>query len=136
MSGEVVKFNPAQIMQGVKDKIRATFVELIPDEQWNAMVQTEIEEFITPGTTSNNYQQSKQPSSLARIVQDELEKDLRVRLKELLAGPEWQEQWTNGKQTANDKIRQLLIDNSPEIMSKLLSSAIQQAVTQAHYQLR
>ena len=28
------KFDPSKLMQGVKDRIKATFAGLIPDEQW------------------------------------------------------------------------------------------------------
>lgn len=32
-------------MQGVKDRIKATFVSLVPDDQWDQMVQKEIDAF-------------------------------------------------------------------------------------------
>lgn len=43
---EVVKYDANVVMQGVKDKIRATFVDLIPEEKWNEMIQTEIDVFL------------------------------------------------------------------------------------------
>ena len=39
----VEKFDPATIMQSVKDKIKATFVSLIPDVQWEQMVKSEVD---------------------------------------------------------------------------------------------
>jgi hypothetical protein len=35
-------------MQGVKDRIKATFVSLIPDPQWEQMVEKEINAFFEP----------------------------------------------------------------------------------------
>lgn len=32
--GEVEKFDPSKLMDGVRDRIKATFVALIPDDQW------------------------------------------------------------------------------------------------------
>jgi hypothetical protein len=48
MPEEIQKFDPATLMQGVKDRIKATFVSLIPDEQWDVMVQKEIDSFFSP----------------------------------------------------------------------------------------
>jgi len=45
MSNEVQKFDPSTLMQGVKDRIKATFVSLVPDDQWDQMVQKEIDAF-------------------------------------------------------------------------------------------
>lgn len=41
----VEKFDPSQLMQGVKDRIKATFVSLVPDDQWEKMVEREIKAF-------------------------------------------------------------------------------------------
>ncbi len=45
MANEIEKFDPSTLMQGVKDRIKATFVSLIPDGQWETMVQKEIDTF-------------------------------------------------------------------------------------------
>lgn len=51
MAEEIEKFDPSKLMQGVKDRIKATFVSLIPDEQWDQMVKKEIDAFFDPSTT-------------------------------------------------------------------------------------
>lgn len=44
-NNQVEKFDPAKLMEGVKDRIKATFVSLIPDDKWDEMVQKEINDF-------------------------------------------------------------------------------------------
>lgn len=44
---EIEKFDPSKLMDGVKDRIKSTFVSLIPDEMWDAMVEKEIYVFTT-----------------------------------------------------------------------------------------
>ena len=44
---EVEKFDPSKLMDGVRDRIKSTFVSLIPDEAWNSMVEKEIYVFTT-----------------------------------------------------------------------------------------
>lgn len=34
---EIQKFDPSTLMEGVKERIKATFVSLIPDDQWEAL---------------------------------------------------------------------------------------------------
>ena len=47
MDNNIEKFDPSKLMDGVKDRIKSTFVSLIPDEMWNAMVEKEIYIFTT-----------------------------------------------------------------------------------------
>lgn len=48
MTEQLEKFDPSTLMQGVKDRIKATFVSLIPDPQWDQIVQKEIDAFFAP----------------------------------------------------------------------------------------
>lgn len=42
MENEIEKFDPSKLMDGVKDRIKATFVSLIPDDAWEKMIEKEI----------------------------------------------------------------------------------------------
>jgi hypothetical protein len=50
---QVQKFDPSTLMQGVKDRIKATFVSLIPDDQWDGMVKKEIDAFFDTASGSS-----------------------------------------------------------------------------------
>ena len=43
MEKEIIKYDASKVMEGVKDKIKATFVDLIPDDKWEEMIKTEID---------------------------------------------------------------------------------------------
>lgn len=47
MENQIEKFDPSKLMDGVKDRIKATFVSLIPDDAWNSMVEKELYVFTT-----------------------------------------------------------------------------------------
>lgn len=47
MENTVEKFDPSKLMEGVKDRIKATFVSLIPDDAWEQMLEKEIYIFTT-----------------------------------------------------------------------------------------
>lgn len=44
MTAEIQKFDPSKLMDG--DRIKSTFVSLIPDDQWDKLVQAEITRFL------------------------------------------------------------------------------------------
>ena len=45
MANEIEKFDPSKLMDGVRDRIKATFVSLIPEDHWEKLVQAEIDKF-------------------------------------------------------------------------------------------
>ena len=47
MENQIEKFDPSKLMDGVKDRIKATFVSLIPDNAWSDMVEKELYIFTT-----------------------------------------------------------------------------------------
>ena len=51
MDSQVEKFDPSKLMDGVKNRIKATFVSLIPDDAWDSMVEKELYIFTTGSIT-------------------------------------------------------------------------------------
>ena len=47
MGNQIEKFDPSRLMDGVRDRIKATFVSLIPDDAWDKMVEKELYIFTT-----------------------------------------------------------------------------------------
>lgn len=54
-STQTVVFNQNDLMQNVKDRIKATFVGLIPDEEWEALVAKEVKAFVETETDLEFY---------------------------------------------------------------------------------
>ncbi len=68
---DVVKHEVKSIGEKVSDRIRASFVDLIPEDAWKAMVQKEIVTF-TEGV-QEPYGRGTKPSPLQSIIRAELE---------------------------------------------------------------
>lgn len=66
--------SPAEIISG---KIKAEFINLIPDDQWTAMVEKEINKFTARTGYSKN-----DPSEFEKMVKTEIEKAIREKLVE------------------------------------------------------
>lgn len=65
----------ASIQEKVKERIQATFVDLIPQEMWEGMVQQHLDEFVK--------------QQLPRIIKEAAEARLKEQLKLELNKPEW-----------------------------------------------
>lgn len=134
MSGsEVTKFDPAAYVDKVRDKIKQSLIDVIPDEQWNAMLRTEIAAFFENRVTSQYGQQTTYPSEFRRIVTSVVEEETKRRIREMLSGPEWESYWDGTKQQAGEEIARLARENGATILAKWLESAIGQVISSIRF---
>ena len=69
MTTEVTKFDPATYVDKVRDKIKQSLIDIIPDEQWNAMLKAEITMFFESRNERQSYgPDRKVPSDFHRIA--------------------------------------------------------------------
>ncbi len=69
----------ASVQEKVRERIQATFVDLIPEELWAGMVHAQIEEITK--------------TVLPKLVHEEAEKKLREMIQAEMRKPEWSEFW-------------------------------------------
>lgn len=112
MAEDIQKFDPATLMQGVKDRIKATFISLIPDEQWDQMVKKEIDAYFH---SSPQGYRNDMTSNFSLTVRDVLQKEVYKRVESILNSPEFRLEWTGNKQTLPEFIRSELVAKAPEI---------------------
>lgn len=127
---EVAKFDPATYVDKVRDKIKQSLIDIIPDEQWNAMLAAEIAGFFKEQVVPGNgyHTTSTKPSEFHRIVLTVLEEDTKRRVKDMLASPEWSSYWDGNKQKAGEEIARIARENGAAILAKWLEAAIGQVI--------
>lgn len=125
---EITKFDPAAYVDKVRDKIKQSLVDVIPDDQWNAMLRAEIEGFFKSKTFLHYGEQKEQPSEFRRIVLGVLEEEVKKRVRDMLAGPDWASYWDGTRQQAGEEIARLARENGAMILAKWLESAIAQVI--------
>lgn len=76
-------------VQAIKERIRASFVDLIPEEQWTKMVQDEVNWF-TREPSGHSYNQPL-ASPLRVLIRKQLEDVFKDKLKQELSKPEYME---------------------------------------------
>lgn len=137
MSAEqLAKFEPLNYVDKLRDRMRQTMVDLIPDDQWNAMISSEIKLFFedVSQTSWNTGRSMPAPSPLRSAIRSVLEEDAKKRVQEMINGPEWTSHWdSNGKESAGQKVVDVVKQYGAEIMGKWIEGAVQQVINNLRY---
>lgn len=134
MTNEVAKFDPTTYVDKVRDKIKQSLVDVIPDEQWDAMLRVEIEAFFATKVTSQYGEQREQPSEFRRIVTGVIAEETKKRVQAVLNGPEWTAYWDGTKMKIGDEIGRIARENGAAILAKWLEGAIAQVIEGIRFQ--
>src|SRR5579863_781053 len=122
---ELQKFDPAQLMNGVRDRIKATFVSLIPDEQWESMIKKEVDAFFDE---DRKYRSNYETHSQFKDICYSVFKDItREKLHDYMS-TFTSDVWDNGMPVLNEQLKKALIESAPEILTSMFKSMFQQAV--------
>jgi uncharacterized membrane protein YheB (UPF0754 family) len=105
MSTEVVTLQTVQ--ERVKERIQQSFMDLIPPELWQGMVQRELESFTR--------------TEFPKMVKQAAEERLREMLKVEFSKSGWMEEWTGNGPTASEFLAGVLKEVAPDLVSALFS---------------
>ena len=135
---EIEKFDPSTLMQGVKDRIKATFVSLIPDAQWETMVQKEIDTFFNEAQiismtkkkdpksdywAGELYQHTELQQTPFRSLIYELCVDKTVAtLKKKLTDEWFTNNWPITEENMTDRMKEVVQEAAPAAMLKFFQS--------------
>jgi hypothetical protein len=127
MSQEVEKFDPSKLMDGVRDRIKATFVSLIPDAQWEQLVQKEVHDFFHKENFKVSYTESK--SHFQAVCRAELVEISKARVQEILKTFQT-EMWNceMGAYEPTQLFKDLMIKHAPEIFGSVFSQMASQVI--------
>ena len=132
-SDAIAEFNPHNLADQLRDKIRIDMAELMPPEMWQALLRTEIEGFFK-GKETKDYRGnvSRSPSAFHGIVHEEMTKIAKKLVAEKLEA-EWDAGW-NAK--AGELIMDLIKQNAGEFLSTLLADQMQGMINAFAQQLQ
>jgi len=126
METNVQTYDPSKLMEMVRDRIRATYVSLIPDTQWTAMVQQVVDDFFKEG--NQQYYDRKSHSPFKGLVYEELEKKSREIVQNFLASISSTE-WTSYGMKPNEYIETFIKENAGTIFSNVIGGMIQNTLS-------
>ena len=134
METEVKKFDANEAMKSVKEKIKDSFVSLIPDEQWNEMVKKELDEYFKERHEGSNYR--NYASMFTKDVHSIISDEVKVKVKEYLSTNFNNVWYNNGIPVCNEKVEEIISKNAGKILADMIGGTVQMALSNAGYQLR
>ena len=126
---DLQKFDPSTLMEGVRQRIKATFVSLIPDEQWDQLCQKEVDNFFKEYETNNNYNNRTYKSEFREVCKEILTEVSKEKIKVFLSEYD-STTWVDDGFKCSDKLAELIIKLAPEIFSATFGNMFQNAVSQ------
>lgn len=133
MSEAITTWKPEDAVAQLKERIRLEFAQMIPAEQFAAMVQSVIIEFTEKREVG--YRVNK-VSSFDQVVIDELSEATKIEVQKFIKGPQWTGRWTDngrGGQEASERIGQLLQEHGPKILNNWIGQAMQHIIQQLQF---
>lgn len=108
--------------QNVKNKVKEIISDLIPEEQYNAIVASAVKEF--------------REKELPNMVKQELRNTFSAIIIAEVEKPEWRGEYMDGTEMTSEAVKQMLIKFAPEMLSMVIGNACQNAITQFKYSLQ
>jgi len=121
---QIIQYDPSKLMEMVRDRIRATYVSLIPEEQWSQMVKKEIDAFFVEREGYRNYERM---SNFKQVVYGELEKKAKEIAKQYLDSISSND-WEGNVLKPSDFVKELFAEHAGKILLSTLGNMVQQAV--------
>lgn len=125
---DVTKFEPTNFVDKLRDKMKQSMIDLIPEEQWNSMLKSELDNFFNDKTERGAYSHNTVPSEFKVAVRRIISEEVQKKVKDMLHSPEWEPYWKNNEMLAGEKIAELLKEYGAQILNAWLSGAIQDVV--------
>lgn len=118
MSDVPAKIDPTVFADRLRDRIRSTLGDLIPEEQWNALMRAEVDRFFNEKREGSGYHERRYPSDFAAIVQEAIGQHVRERVKAYLDNdPEWKKKWDGHDFTGIPaKLEEMIEKNLPVLL--------------------
>ena len=123
---ELQKFDPSTLMDGVRQRIKATFVSLIPDDHWEALCKREVDEFFRE---KGRYDYHRTISDFQKICQEELVELSRQKINKFLEEYD-STLWVDDGIKLSDKLGELIASKAPEIFAATFGNMFQNAISQ------
>lgn len=133
---EIKKFNQEDALNSVKDRIKDAFVSLIPDDQWNAMVKKEIDEYFKEVDSGYNYNNQRRTSKFQLDVHQVLTEEVKKSAKEYLT-TNFQVMCgsADGATAVNKMVEEFMIKNSGKILADMLAGQVSIILQNAGYRM-
>lgn len=121
--------NPQDLTDKIKDKIKATFIDLIPESQWESLIQSAVDNYTKP-TSEHNFTGNDKvtPSCLETDVHKLLNEELKLRVNERIRVVS--NNWMDGEGgiKLNTELEAILVKAAPQMLVNIMSNVAGQVM--------
>jgi hypothetical protein len=112
--------SPADLTDRIKEKIKETFVDLIPEDQWGTLIKSAVDNYIKPRDSIHSNEDK--PSQLENDVHAMLKETLKEKVKEKIN--EYSSSYfdTQGNTILHAEVQKILITAAPSMMAEIMGS--------------
>lgn len=129
-------FDMSDATEQLKAKLKLAFVELIPPEQWEALVKEEFQKFVDGWTERDRWRNEKvHPSGFHEAAQEVLHKICREKIREAMKDEEWLKENLKASSIA-EYVEKYLDANQEEFVKAAISQLIGDAVRSTLYEIQ
>ena len=134
MNESVKPFDANDALKSVKDRMKDSFVTLIPDEQWEQMIKKEIDSYFQ-AESIDSYNR-KYISKFSEDVHVLLQQEAQGRVKKYM-NENFQAAWDcRGNEICGKIVKEIILNNSGELLKNMIGGIIHNAFASAGYQIR
>lgn len=123
MSGETELASVQSLTDTVTERIKATFVSLIPEDEWKGMVSAELSKLMTP---KDSYHRNSSP--LQDMIKAAIQERFRQVIAEELGKPDWQGEWDGRAYKPSELVAKLVQDAGPALFKTALAEFVNSAI--------
>lgn len=120
MTNEITTMQTLQ--EKVSERIRATFIDLIPQAMWDDMVRKAMDQWVR--------------DELPKLVNAEAEKRAKEELVKAFNGAEWQDLWVGGQAVGSKAVQTIVGENAEAFVAAMFGGIVQRMVTDMRYRLQ
>jgi hypothetical protein len=107
------------LKERIAEKVGKELFELMPEEQWNSMVESQINHFMT--------------ELAPKIIRSELELKLKEDIKGKILALSLNDEWnTIAGKGFNNELSQILVSSAPQIIANIMHNSAQDVLSNMH----
>ncbi|MDH7801292.1 MULTISPECIES: hypothetical protein [unclassified Rhizobium] len=125
----------SQVQENIRNKIKAEFVNLIPDEMWSAMVASVVEDF-TSNVEERYGRMEKRESPMKRMIREEIEAQVKASIKAKIDAL-GQSTWDGlGERIMSDAMNKLIAEHFETVLASVNAGMTSMMINAAINNLR
>lgn len=122
---DVVKFDPNTLTDRLRERIRNSIADLIPEEAWDALVKKEMDAFFTAQNTRDAYGSNRTVESVfAQELRAVMVAETKKRMTAMMAKPEWNVYWDGKELQTGGRLMELAKKAGDSIITNWLATAL------------